>query len=131
MYIFLRIFSSALAFLMMFGPDNDLLHPSVGSDDIGDQRNVGSIISLPPQPCTYSAPLKKADLEYFQSVTGSTTYGEIIRDIGPADYITGSGIITYHWKLDDDSVANMTFFDDHIMTLVIVNGEGVSEWIIW
>ena len=52
------------------------------------------------------------------------------RNIGPADYITGSGIITYHWKLDDGSVANATFnYDSRVMTLIIVKDGEASEMI--
>ena len=132
MNIFLRIFSSVLAFLLMFGPNSNNVHMNGEPDDINDQQSVETINQLLSHPDPISADPKKADLEYFRAVTESTTYDEIICDIGPADYITGSGIITYHWKLDDDLIANVAFnYNSQVLTLIIVKDGEVMEGIVW
>lgn len=116
----------------MFGPNSNNVHTNEEPDDINDQQSVETINQLLPQPDLISAYPKKADLEYFRAVTESTTYEEIICDIGPADYITGSGIITYHWKLDDDLIANVAFnYNSQVLTLIIVKDGEVMKRIVW
>ena len=133
MNIFLRIISTFLAFLLMSGPatNTNPLQAGVENDNISSQENTGTVSQLLPQPDSYPTCLKKANREYFCSVNESTTLDKIIRDIGPADCITGSGISTYHWNLDDGSVANVAFHIDHILTLIIVKDGEISEKIIW
>ena len=110
----------------------NLLCPLIdGKPDPNNEPQSAETVTQPlPQPSPDSVYPKKADREYFRSVTETTTYDEILRDIGPADYINGSGIITYHWKLDDGSVANVTFnYDSQVMTLIIVKDGEASEMI--
>ena len=131
MNIFEQIFCYVLAFLLMLGPHNYAVNTNGEPDDINNQQRVETISPILPQSTPVTAVSKKADREYFRSVTKSTTYEEILRDLGPADWITGSGILTYHWKLDDGSVANVTFnYESRVMTLIIVKDREASEELI-
>ena len=131
MNIIRRIFSTVLVFLLMFNTSNHAVNTDGKPDFINEPQSAETVTQSLPQPSPDSVYPKKADREYFRSVTETTTYDEILRDIGPADYITGSGIITYHWKLDDGSVANVTFnYDSRVMTLIIVKDGEASEMIV-
>lgn len=131
MKIIQRILSTVLALLLILSPSSKALPTGDGSGNPRSQQSADPVSPTLSQPSANSAYPKKADLEYFRSVTEATTYKEVFRDIGPADYITGSGIITYHWNLDDGSVAKMTFYIDHVMTLFIVKDGKISEGIVW
>lgn len=131
MNIIRRIFSTVLVFLLMFNTSNHAVNTDGESDPVNEPQSVETVTQSLSQPRPDTVYPKKADREYFRSVTETTTYDEILRNIGPADYITGSGIITYHWKLDDGSVANVTFnYDSRIMTLIIVKDGEASEMIV-
>ena len=131
MNIILRIFSTVLVFLLMFNTSNHVVNTDGEPDPNNEPQSAETVTQSLPQPIPDSVYPKKADRKYFRSVTETTTYDEILRDIGPADYITGSGIITYHWKLDDGSVANVTFnYDSRVMTLIIVKDGEASEMIV-
>ena len=130
MNIIRRIFSTVLVFLLMFNTSNHAVNTDGEPDPNNEPQSAETVTQSLPQPRPDTVYPKKADREYFRSVTETTTYDEILRDIGPADYITGSGIITYHWKLDDGSVANVTFnYDSRVMTLIIVKDGEASEMI--
>ena len=117
--------------ITMFGADGNVIHSSGEYAYINGQKNLIAIVMLLPRPDREPAPQKKATLEYFRTVTESTTHDEIIRAIGPPDSMTGSGITTYHWELDDGASANVTFdIDNTVMTLIIVKDGKVSEWIV-
>ena len=131
MNIIRRIFSTVLVFLLMFNTSNHAVNTDGERDPNNEPQSAETVTQSLPQPSPDTVYPKKADREYFRSVTETTTYDEILRDIGPADYITGSGIITYHWKLDDGSVANVTFnYDSRVMTLIIVKDGEASEKIV-
>ena len=131
MNIIRRIFSTVLVFLLMFNTSNHAVNTDGEPDPVNDPQSAETVTQSLPQPSPDTVYPKKTDREYFRSVTETTTYDEILRDIGPADYITGSGIITYHWKLDDGSVANVTFnYDSQVMTLIIVKDGEASEMIV-
>ena len=132
MNIIRRIFSTVLVFLLMFNTSNHAVNTDGEPDPNNEPQSAEAVTQSLPQPSPDTVYPKKTDRKYFRSVTETTTYDEILRDIGPADYITGSGIITYHWKLDDASVANVTFnYDSRVMTLIIVKDGEASEMIVW
>ncbi len=116
--------------ILMFDPDGNVLRTSGEFGYIYGQKNVEAIIRLLPRPDLNPVYPRKADPEYFRTVTESTTYEEMIREIGPSDSISGSGIITYCWKLEDGSEAHVKFFDDRVMTLVIAMDGEMPEWIV-
>lgn len=115
----------------MYDPDGNVIHSSGEYGYIYGQKNLEAITRLLPHPELNRVLPKEATMKYFRTVTTSTTYEEMFMKLGPASYISGSGIIAYHWKMDDGSAATVTFFDNHVMTLVIARDGKVEEYIVW
>lgn len=117
----------------MYDADGNVIHTTGKLGYIYGQVKVETIISLLPRPDRDPKTVreKRATREYFLTVNGDTTYEDIVRAIGRENGITGSGIMTYHWDLDDGSVANVTFYTDRVMTVIISRDDETSETIYW
>lgn len=60
---------------------------------------------------------KKATREYFENVDKSYTIDDIVKEIGNPFKVTGSGISTYHWNLEEGGAVRVKFASDGIMTI--------------